>query len=88
MKPDTQGKLMVAMMVSILAFGFGTGTVLVTGHLETNSSITLNTTTPGDFPVISNSRQNNDYDTSTSNYPNNGQNNNPYTNYNNTSYNY
>jgi hypothetical protein len=31
MKPETKGKLMVAMVVSILAFGIGTGTVLVTG---------------------------------------------------------
>lgn len=86
MKPETEGKLMVAMLISILAFGFGTGAVMVTGHLESNSPITLNTSTPADFPVISNSYKNNDNSTSTSYSPDYSQNNNPSTSHNNTSY--
>ena len=47
MKPETQGKLMVAMVVSILAFGIGTGTVLVTGlylNMSNPFNMTLNQT--------------------------------------------
>ncbi|MCE5214553.1 MAG: hypothetical protein LLF83_07540 [Methanobacterium sp.] len=81
MKPETQGKLMVAMLVSIMAFGFGTGTVMVTGHLNSNPSITPNTTQQSEFPTISNSADN--YSNSTSsnfenegyNYPSNKNNN-------------
>jgi hypothetical protein len=58
MKPETQSKLMVAMLVSIMAFGFGTGTVMVTGHLNTNPSITFNNTQQSEFPIISNSPDN------------------------------
>lgn len=57
MKAETQGKLMVAMVISLLAFGFGTGTILVTGHYQDkNSSTTLNVTKQGDFPYITNNR--------------------------------
>ena len=48
MKPETKGKLMVAMVVSILAFGIGTGTVLVTGlylNMSNPFNMTLNNTT-------------------------------------------
>ena len=63
MKPEIQGKLMVAMLISIIAFGFGTGTVMLTGHLNTNPSITFNTTQQSEFPIISNSSENNDNST-------------------------
>lgn len=57
MKAETQGKLMVAMVISLLAFGFGTGTILVTCHYQdNNSSNTINVTKQGDFPYITNNR--------------------------------
>jgi hypothetical protein len=74
MKPETQGKLMVAMLVSILAFGLGTATVLVAGHLQTNQSTNLNTTPQSDFPIIPNTRENNTNNLST-NSASNGVNN-------------
>ena len=92
MKPETQGKLMVAMVVSILAFGFGTVAVLLTGQYQTlDSTTTLNTTKQSDLPPITNTNQNNQ-NTSTSqnspsnqnNQPSNSQNNNPTTGHNNT----
>ena len=59
MKPETQGKLMVGMVISILAFGLGTATILVTGNLPTlNTTTTLNNTTNSDFPIVSNNDQN------------------------------
>lgn len=59
MKPETQGKLMVAMLVSLLAFGFGTGTILLTGQYQTsNPTTSFNTTKQSDLPVIPNSNQN------------------------------
>ncbi|MGO9388428.1 MAG: hypothetical protein ACLPWD_10375 [Methanobacterium sp.] len=47
-KPETKGKLMVVMIVSILAFGIGTGTVMVTGlylNMTNPFNMTLNNTT-------------------------------------------
>ena len=47
-KPETKGKLMVVMIVSILAFGIGTGTVMVTGlylNMSNPFNMTLNNTT-------------------------------------------
>jgi hypothetical protein len=32
MNPELQGKLMVAMLISILAFGMGTAAVLISGQ--------------------------------------------------------
>ena len=52
MNPETQGKLMVAMVISILAFGTGTGTVLVTGLTNNQTTLNLNTTKQSEFPVI------------------------------------
>lgn len=52
MNPETQGKLMVAMVISILAFGTGTGTVLVTGLTNNQTSLNFNTTKQSEFPVI------------------------------------
>jgi len=100
MNPETQGKLMVAMLISILAFGTGTGTVLITGlNHNQNSLNTLNTTKQSEFPIIYNTNQNNldtqntqnteqniDQTTGGNNGQSNGQtnNNNPSGNYNNT----
>ncbi len=72
MKPETQGKLMVAMLISILAFGLGTVVVLLTGqynHLD--STITFNTTKQSEMPIIPNTNQRNSNTTTiTSNQPN------------------
>ncbi|HOI71149.1 MAG TPA: hypothetical protein PLC38_02560 [Methanobacterium sp.] len=60
MKPEVQGKLMVAMLVSVVAFGFGTGTVLITGTLPAmNSTNMFNTSQNSDLPVIYDTNQNN-----------------------------
>ena len=84
MKPEIQGKLMVAMVVSVLAFGFGTGTVLVAGHYQINNTPnTLNTTQPGDFPYLTNSQQTYIYNNTSSSGQSNKQNTNP-TSHNNT----
>lgn len=58
MKAEIQGKLMVAMLVSIMAFGFGTGTVLVTGQFPSLDSPNMfNTTQNSDLPAIYDSNQ-------------------------------
>ena len=58
MNPETQGKLMVAMLISILAFGLGTGTVLVTGlNNNQNTLNTMNTTKQSELPIIFNTNQ-------------------------------
>jgi hypothetical protein len=90
MKAETQGKLMVAMMVSILAFGSATGTALLMGYYQNPDQI-LNLTKPGEFPYIqiirpninnaSNSQQNfvepsPNYSTNPTNPSSNQQNNN------------
>lgn len=73
-------------MVSILAFGFGTGTILVTGHYQTNSTnTTLNTTKQSEFPTISNQNTVTTSNNSQNSKQQNGQNNNN-PSYNNTSY--
>jgi len=58
MKAEIQGKLMVAMLVSIMAFGFGTGTILVTGQFPSLDSPNMfNTTQNSDLPAIYDSNQ-------------------------------
>jgi hypothetical protein len=60
MKPEIQGRLMVAMFVSIIAFGFGTGTILITGQLPNLDSTNMfNNTQNSDLPVIYDTNQNN-----------------------------
>lgn len=92
MKPETQGKLMVAMTISILAFGLGTGTVLLTGHYQyLDTPTTLNNSTQSDFPVISNNQnsistsnnQSSENTQSSTNNPSTNNNNNNPTNTNN-----
>ncbi len=51
MKPEVQGKLMVAMLVSVAAFDSGTGTVLITGTLPAmNSTNMFNTSQTAIYP--------------------------------------
>ncbi len=79
MKQEIQGKLMVAMLVSIMAFGLGTGTVLVTGQFPSlDSQNTFNTTQNSDLPAIYDSNQYSNTgttDTSTPETPTGGQSN-------------
>lgn len=59
MRPETQGKMMVAMVVSLIAFGLGTGTVLVTGQFNNlTPALTFNSTPQGDLPVVYNQGSN------------------------------
>lgn len=53
MRAETNGKLLVAMLVSILAFGTGTGTALLMGYSTYNNPYQmLNLTKVGEFPII------------------------------------
>jgi hypothetical protein len=82
MNPELQGKLMVAMLISILAFGMGTAAVLISGQYKNINTIsTMNTTKQSDFPVVPSSTQNNL--NSSSSQPSNTTNNNPINNNNN-----
>lgn len=73
MKPELQGKLMIAMLISIMAFGFGTGTVFITGMYQTLDPTTTpnNTTQQSDLPVIQNYNPNNNVNTNSSRTPSN-----------------
>lgn len=72
MNPETQGKLMVAMIISVLAFGFGTTAVLLTGHYQNiNTVSTLNTTQQSDFPVVPNNQNSLNTSTQSSSQQNN-----------------
>ncbi len=64
MKPELQGKLMVAMLVSVLAFGFGTGTILVTGQYQALNTTTFDTNTPDLPPIYTNTNNMNTGNTS------------------------
>lgn len=52
MKQETQGKIFVGMIISVLAFGFATGTGIFIGANPLNSIGVLNLTNQGEFPTI------------------------------------
>jgi hypothetical protein len=52
MKQETQGKIFVGMIISVLAFGFATGTGIFIGANPLNSIGVLNLTNQGEFPAI------------------------------------
>jgi hypothetical protein len=52
MKQETQGKIFVGMIISVLAFGFATGTGIFIGANPLNSIGVLNLTNQGEFPSI------------------------------------
>ncbi len=59
MKPEIEAKLVVAMVISLVAFGFATSTVLVMGLIANDTpSNQLNVTKQGEFPSITSSRPN------------------------------
>ena len=52
MKEETKGKIFVGMIISVLAFGFATGTGIFLGTNPFNSAGVVNLTNQGDFPNI------------------------------------
>ncbi|MGZ4857223.1 MAG: hypothetical protein ACXVZU_02520 [Methanobacteriaceae archaeon] len=53
MRPETNGKLAVGLIVSLLAFGLGTGTAIFSGfNSYSNNLTTTNITPPGELPPI------------------------------------
>ena len=52
MKQETKGKIFVGMIISVLAFGFATGTGIFIGANPLNSIGVLNLTNQGEFPTI------------------------------------
>ena len=52
MRPKVKGKIAVAMIISLIAFGFGTAAELIVG-LNTNSTLpNFNLTQQGQFPSL------------------------------------
>jgi hypothetical protein len=59
MKPEIEAKLVVAVVVSLVAFGFATSTVMVMGLVANiTPSNQLNLTKQSEFPTIFSSRPN------------------------------
>jgi len=52
MKQETKGKIFVGMIISVLAFGFATGTGIFIGTNPFNSVGMVNLTNQGEFPNI------------------------------------
>jgi hypothetical protein len=59
MKQEAKGKIFVGMIISIVAFGFATGTGFILGANPLNSSGVLNLTQQSQFPAIPASTHNN-----------------------------
>lgn len=51
MKPETEAKAIVALIISLIAFGFGSGAGIVIGFNQNGTSIITNNTTP-EMPQI------------------------------------
>ena len=97
MNAEIQGRLVVVMIVSLLAFGFGTSSILIAGaFIKFNTTNTLNTPNTGEFPITYTGRSTNNIQNTASTSTNQpifnqthqqppaGTNNNPNTGYNNT----
>lgn len=55
MREELKGKAAVALVISLIAFGFGTGASMFTGfNLENTEYPGLNISTPSDLPVVYN----------------------------------
>ena len=52
MKQETQGKIFVGMIISVIAFGFATGAGIFIGANPLNSIGVLNLINQGEFPAI------------------------------------
>lgn len=77
MRPETEGKIIVALIISLIAFGCGSGVGIVIGisQNDTNSPFSLNYTQPDNNPLptvttkpvdISNTSSSSDYQNSNS----------------------
>lgn len=55
MKEELKGKAAVALLISLIAFGFGTGASMFTGfNLKNTEYPGLNISTPSDLPIVYN----------------------------------
>jgi hypothetical protein len=53
MKPKTKGRVAVGLIISIIAFGLGTGTAMFSGYYKYQTNLDINNTTqPGELPPI------------------------------------
>jgi len=53
MRPETKGRVAVGLIVSLLAFGLGTGTAIFSGYNNYSINLTqTNITPPGELPPI------------------------------------
>ena len=78
MRQDVKGKIFVGMIISVLAFGFATGTGILIGSNPLSSIGVMNLTKQGEFPSItttpnneinSNNQQTNNTTPTTTNTP-------------------
>lgn len=78
MRQDVKGKIFVGMIISVLAFGFATGTGILIGSNPLSSVGVVNLTKQGEFPSItttpnneinSNNQQTNNTTPTTTNTP-------------------
>jgi hypothetical protein len=58
MKPELKAKMFVALVISFLAFGVGSGAGLFAGLPGNNSLNVMNLTQPGELPMIFNQPSN------------------------------
>jgi len=52
MRAKTKGRVAVGLILSLIAFGLGTGTAIISGHNQYPSNLTINTTPPSELPPI------------------------------------
>ena len=52
MKPESKGKIFIALVISLVAFGFGTGAGIFVGNYPMTNSSFLNLTKQGEFPAL------------------------------------
>jgi hypothetical protein len=68
MNPEIKGKAAVAIVISLIAFGFGTGASMLTDfsfYSPNNSSFSIKQ--PGDLPIVYNVKNTSNVNTTTSN---------------------
>lgn len=58
MRQDIKGKIFVGMVISVLAFGFATGTGIFIGANPLNTIGVMNLTKQGEFPTITSTPNN------------------------------
>jgi len=64
MREELKGKAVVALVISLIAFGFGTGASMLTGfNLKNTEYPGLNISTPSDLPIVYNVKNTTDPNT-------------------------